>query len=66
MRLEYRSGLTRFFLAHTIVGVNKCGRARKANTREEYLEVRLDRHEKQALKEAADLIGLPISARVRE
>jgi uncharacterized protein (DUF1778 family) len=42
------------------------GQPRKAITREEYLEVRLDVREKQAFKEAADLAGLALSAGVRE
>jgi uncharacterized protein (DUF1778 family) len=42
------------------------GRPRKASTREEYLEVRLDVLEKKAFKEAADLSGLALSAWVRE
>ncbi len=42
------------------------GRPRKSNTREEYLEVRLDGPEKQAFKDAADLSGLAVSAWVRE
>ena len=42
------------------------GRPRKANVREEYLEVRLDTLEKQAFKDAAELAGLAVSAWVRE
>jgi predicted HicB family RNase H-like nuclease len=42
------------------------GRPRQANTRGEYLEVRLDVREKTAFKEAADLAGLALSAWVRE
>jgi uncharacterized protein (DUF1778 family) len=42
------------------------GQPRKAITREEYLEVRLDVREKTAFKEAADLAGLALSAWVRE
>jgi uncharacterized protein (DUF1778 family) len=46
--------------------MNSRGRPRKANVREEYLEVRLDAQEKQAFKDAADLAGLAVSAWVRE
>jgi hypothetical protein len=49
-----------------VAGMKNRGRPRKANTREEYLEVRLDVQEKQAFKEAADLAGLAVSAWVRE
>lgn len=45
---------------------NKRGRPNKPNTREEYMEVRLDAKEKQAFKDAADLAGLALSAWVRE
>ncbi len=45
--------------------INPRGRPRKPNTREEYLEVRLDSMEKQAFKDAAELAGLAVSAWVR-
>jgi len=43
----------------------KQGRPPKDKTKGEYLEVRLDAEEKQAFKEAADLLGLPLSTWVR-
>ncbi len=42
------------------------GRPVRSQTRDEYLEVRLDAAEKQAFKEAAGLSGLAMSAWVRE
>ncbi len=57
--------LTRFLFVRTIDGMNKRRRVQKKNTREEYLEVRLDSKEKQAFKDAAELAGVALSAWVR-
>ena len=51
-----------------ILGMAKTGRPKKtaAETKADYLEVRLDSDEKQAFRDAATVAGLPLSAWVRE
>jgi hypothetical protein len=62
-----RREFTRSSDDRTIEGMrNKQGPRRKAITREDYLEVRIEAREKQAFKDAADLAGLPVSGWVRD
>jgi predicted HicB family RNase H-like nuclease len=46
--------------------MTKTGRPKQKNRRTEYLEIRLNEHEKRAFQEAAQISGISVSTWVRE